>query len=296
MPLREAGCRAFAAEVAAGRLLAVQTARARTTAGDRARGSVCTLGAAVTGPGAHEGRAGAVRARRSAGSAFGAVDRHLRGGSHVDSTVRATRTADRARTGATARVAAGARGADAAGSTDAADPAVARAAIRTAGVGSTAIGRAGVGGLARVRHRARIPRRGTRIRHAAVRSAAAGALPRVDVAAAIQAGSCPTRQGARSAPRACIVARGGGGAIQIDAQKAAAYGATQRCQRQALPQPMLEGRRCFHLGSATRVTRARTGTRKLTSVASAGNCTRRPAFSRQAPRGVVPIAGGSTLT
>src|SRR3954451_6682026 len=28
MPLREAGCRAFAAEVAAGRLLAVQTARA----------------------------------------------------------------------------------------------------------------------------------------------------------------------------------------------------------------------------------------------------------------------------
>ena len=302
MPSHEAGCSAFTAEVAAGSLLAVQAASARPAAGDRAGSSVCALGPAVTGPRAHEGDVGAVRARRSTGCACGAVDGHLRSSAHVDSTVRATRTADRARTGATAQVATGPRAAAAAGSTDAADAAVGRAAIRTAGVGTAGVGTAGVwSSLARVRHRTRIPLRRARIRRAAVRNAAAGALPRVDVATRIQAGSPHARQEARSAARACIVSRSRGSAqpllaIQIDTHKAAADSATERCHRQALPQPMLEGRRNFHLGSATRVTRARTGTRKLTSFASAGNCTRRPACTRQAPRAVAPSAGGSTLT
>jgi len=292
--LDQAGRRTEARQGAHGRLLTVQIARARTGARDGAGGRVSALGLAIAGAGAHEGDADAARARGSAGGARRTVHGHLDSGAHVHSAVRAAGTAGGAGTHTTRQVAAFAHAAATGGRADVAESGVESAAVENAAVQSASVELPAIG--ARVRYGARV-HADARIRRTTIgtrRTCAtcfAATLTRTPAAGwhLRRTGRPRVAQSHRVVKRYRI-------AIDVDAEEAAADGAGQGSHRQTLPGSATEGRRGFHLGSATRVTRARTGTRKLTSFASAGNCTRRPAFSRQLPSGVAPIAGGSTLT
>lgn len=288
MPVQQARGTSSAGEIAACGALAIQAARACSLAKDRAIGGVSALRLAVTRSAAHEGDAVAARAAGPAGRALCTGDGYLGSLAHLDSAARATGAAERAGADAAHQVA---------GLTNTAH--AARSCVESAGIGAFDAG-------APVRHWACVELVRSCIQRPAVYCVAVycgvnAVLPCVALATARAARPPSGRCGARCSCRTAIVAVGGvveqrRTAIQVDPDKTAANGAGQRRERQASAQSMAKGRNCFHLGSATRVTRARTGTRKLTSFASAGNCTRRPAFSRQAPRGDAPTAAGSTLT